>query len=53
MSYLLYLMICGVPNHPIGVFLALEMSFVILLVGMRVGLVWPAVAEASVEKGMQ
>ncbi|WP_444922377.1 hypothetical protein ACJJID_08725 [Microbulbifer sp. CnH-101-G] len=53
MSYLFYLMIRGVPNHPIGVFLALEMSFVLLLVATRAGLVWPAVAEAPVEKGMQ
>ncbi|MCO1335992.1 hypothetical protein MO867_16805 [Microbulbifer sp. OS29] len=53
MSYLLYLMIRGVSNHPIGVFLALETSFVIQLVGVRVGLVWPAVAEASVEMSMQ
>ncbi|QFT55153.1 hypothetical protein [Microbulbifer sp. THAF38] len=53
MSYLFYLMIRGVPNHPIGVFLALEMSFVLLLVVTRAGLVWPAVTEAPVEKGMQ
>ncbi|SDZ79675.1 hypothetical protein [Microbulbifer marinus] len=43
--YLIYLMIQGVPDHPIGVFLALEMSFVILLVVIRAGLVWPAAAE--------
>ncbi|WP_444931325.1 hypothetical protein ACJJIF_05965 [Microbulbifer sp. SSSA002] len=53
MSYLLYLMIRGVPNHPIGVFLALEMSFVILLAGIRAGLVWPAVVEVPVERGRQ
>ncbi|WP_444946626.1 hypothetical protein ACJJIP_08275 [Microbulbifer sp. VTAC004] len=53
MCYLFYLMIRGVPNHPIGVFLALEMSFVLLLVATRAGLVWPAVTEASVGKGMQ
>ncbi|AOS97847.1 hypothetical protein AUP74_02445 [Microbulbifer aggregans] len=40
--YLTYLMIQGVPNHPIGVFLALETSFVILLVSLRAGLKWPA-----------
>ncbi|WP_444936050.1 hypothetical protein ACJJIW_18790 [Microbulbifer sp. JMSA004] len=51
MSYLLYLMIRGVPNHPIGTFLALEMSFVMLLVGTRAGMVWPAVvAQVEVEK---
>lgn len=43
--YLIYLLIQGVPDHPIGVFLALEMSFVILLVAIRAGLVWPAAAE--------
>ncbi|BBM03224.1 hypothetical protein [Microbulbifer sp. GL-2] len=53
MGYLLYLMIRGVPNHPIGVFLALEVSFVLLLVATRAGLVWPAVAEAPVEVDMQ
>lgn len=53
MGYLLYLMIRGVPNHPIGVFLALEVSFVLLLVATRAGLVWPAVAETPVEKDMQ
>ncbi|GAB2877209.1 hypothetical protein ACCI51_19080 [Microbulbifer echini] len=52
-SYLLYLMIRGVPNHPIGIFLALEMSFVLLLVGTRAGLVWPAVARVPVEMDMQ
>ncbi|WP_193164112.1 hypothetical protein [Microbulbifer hainanensis] len=43
--YLIYLMIQGVPDHPIGVFLALEMSLVILLVALRAGLVWPAAGE--------
>ncbi|WP_237064848.1 hypothetical protein [Microbulbifer guangxiensis] len=42
MLYLIYLIIQGVPDHPIGVFLALEMSFVILLVSLRAGLKWPA-----------
>lgn len=45
MLYLIYLMIQGVPDHPIGVFLALEMSFVILLIAIRAGLVWPAASE--------
>ncbi|WGL17217.1 hypothetical protein PVT68_02690 [Microbulbifer bruguierae] len=45
MLYLIYLMIQGVPDHPIGVFLALEMSQVILLVAIRAGLVWPAAAD--------
>lgn len=45
MFYLIYLMIQGVPNHPIGVFLAMEMSFVILLLAIRSGLAWPASPE--------
>ncbi|WP_078085613.1 hypothetical protein [Microbulbifer mangrovi] len=45
MLYLIYLMIQGVPDHPIGVFLALEMSLVILLLGIRAGLVWPVEAN--------
>ena len=45
MLYLIYLMIQGVPDHPIGVFLALEMSLVILLVAIRAGLVWPVARE--------
>ncbi|WP_226704511.1 hypothetical protein [Microbulbifer elongatus] len=45
--YLIYLMIQGVPDHPIGVFLALEMSLVILLVAIRVGLKWPAAGDTS------
>lgn len=45
MLYLVYLLMQGVPGHPIGVFLALEMSYVILLVGIRAGLVWPVVGE--------
>ena len=45
MLYLIYLMIKDVPDHPIGVFLALEMSLVILLVAIRAGLVW-AVANS-------
>ncbi|AWF81646.1 hypothetical protein BTJ40_12870 [Microbulbifer sp. A4B17] len=48
-SYLFYLMIRGVPNHPIGIFLALEMSFVLLLLVTRNGLVWPVSAEPPVE----
>ncbi|SHE52852.1 hypothetical protein SAMN04487965_0086 [Microbulbifer donghaiensis] len=48
MLYLIYLLIQGVPGHPIGVFLALEMSFVILLVAIRAGMVWPARTETAV-----
>ncbi|MFI2810039.1 hypothetical protein [Microbulbifer sp. JSM ZJ756] len=49
-AYLVYLIIRGVPGHPIGIFLALEMSLVILLVSIRAGLVWPALADANIEK---
>ncbi|MBB5210509.1 hypothetical protein [Microbulbifer hydrolyticus] len=42
MTYLVYLLVRGVADHPIGVFLTLEMSLVILLAGIRAGLVWPA-----------
>ncbi|MEJ2419417.1 MAG: hypothetical protein P8Y45_21335 [Exilibacterium sp.] len=45
MVYLIYLLIRVVPDHPIGIFLALETSYVILLLGIRAGLVWPAIAE--------
>ncbi len=40
--YLAYLLNQGVPDHPIGAFLALVSSYVILLAAIRVGLVWPA-----------
>ena len=53
MVYLVYLLIRGVPGHPIGTFLALEMSFVILLVGIQAGLVWPAVTETSTDATKQ
>ncbi|MFC6635598.1 hypothetical protein [Microbulbifer taiwanensis] len=49
MAYLVYLLIRGVPGHPIGTFLALEMSYFILLVGIRAGLVWPAVTETPAD----
>lgn len=47
--YLIYLLIRSVPGHPIGTFLALEMSYVILLAGIRAGLAWPAVAETPAD----
>lgn len=49
MTYLIYLLTRGVPGHPIGIFLTLEISFVILLVGIRAGLVWPAVSRVSAD----
>ncbi|WP_231757241.1 hypothetical protein [Microbulbifer elongatus] len=39
--YLIYLMIAGVPDHPIGVFLTMKTSLLILLTALRCGLVWP------------
>ena len=42
MIYFAYLFNRGVPDHPIGVFLASVASFVILLCGIRLGLTWPA-----------
>ncbi|MFK8030488.1 MAG: hypothetical protein AB8G18_09635 [Gammaproteobacteria bacterium] len=45
--YLVYLMLSEVaPNHPIGIFTALVSSYVVLLVALRMGLVWPAVVDS-------
>lgn len=43
--YLGYLLHRGVPDHPIGVFLALASSHGILLGAIALGLTWPAVAS--------
>ncbi|MEO0575016.1 MAG: hypothetical protein AAF004_06095 [Pseudomonadota bacterium] len=43
--YFSYLLHKGVPNHPIGMFLALLASYLIVLISIRMGLVWPAVAD--------
>ena len=40
--YFGYLLNRGVPDHPIGVFLALVSSYVLLLGAIRLGLTWPA-----------
>jgi len=40
--YLAYLMSTDIPNHPIGLFLALVSSQGLLLCAIRFGLVWPA-----------
>lgn len=45
--YLAYLLIHGVPDHPIGLFLALVSSYVLVLGAIRVGLVWPAMDTGS------
>ncbi len=47
MIYFAYLLQRGVPGHPIGVFVALETSYVILLGVIRVGLVWPATGSLT------
>ncbi len=41
--YLLHLLVHGVPDHPIGFFVALVLSVLVLLIAIRMGLVWPAV----------
>ena len=44
--YLAYLLLGqSVPNHPIGMFVAMVSSYIILLVAIRIGLVWPAVGD--------
>lgn len=41
--YLIYLLLGqAVPDHPIGPFVALVSSYIILLAAIRLGLVWPA-----------
>lgn len=42
--YLAYLLLSqGAPDHPIGPFVGLVSSYIILLAAIRLGLVWPAV----------
>lgn len=41
LTYLGYLLWKGVPDHPVGMFLAMVASHVVLLGATRVGLVWP------------
>lgn len=48
--YLAYLLHRGVPDHPIGFFLAFASSQVILLGAIRAGFTWPAV-EAKAASG--
>lgn len=41
--YFVYLMLTqGAPDHPIGPFVAMVSSYIILLIAIRLGLVWPA-----------
>ena len=37
-----WLLVRGVPEHPIGLFLAVVASDIVLLGAIRIGLVWPA-----------
>ncbi len=41
-GYFAYLFSRGVPDHPIGLFLASAASHVLILAGIRLGLTWPA-----------
>ncbi|MEO0424275.1 MAG: hypothetical protein AAF184_18190 [Pseudomonadota bacterium] len=43
--YLIYLMTTDLPEHPVGLFLALVVCHLVLLAGIRAGLVWPARSE--------
>ena len=46
--YIGYLLYRGVvPDHPIGIFLALVSSYVLLLGAIRAGLTWPATGADS------
>ena len=40
--YLVHLLRQGVPEHPIGIFLAMVSSYLVLLSAIRAGLVWPS-----------
>ena len=40
--YLIYLLLRGVPGHPLASFSAIVATFLLLLVATRSGLVWPA-----------
>lgn len=42
LAYLAYLLWTEVPNHPIGLFLAMVTCYVVLLGATRFGLVWPS-----------
>lgn len=43
-TYIAYLLARGVPDHPIGFFLALVAGHLVVLGSIRVGLRWPAIA---------
>lgn len=42
LAYLAYLLWAEVPDHPIGLFLAMVTCYVVLLGATRFGLVWPS-----------
>lgn len=41
LSYLLYLLVVGVPDHPVGLFTALVLCEWLVLAAVRLGLEWP------------
>lgn len=41
-AYFAYLLAKGVPGHPIGIFLSLVLSQILILSGLLLGLVWPS-----------
>ncbi len=49
LAYLLYLLVIGIPGHPVGLFTALVVSEWLVLVAVRLGLVWPCPAPRKVQ----
>ena len=47
--YLVYLLLRGVPGHPVGLFTGIVACNVTLLAATRAGLVWPA-PKATIDK---
>lgn len=46
-TYLAFLLAKGIPGHPIGIFLTLVMSQIVLLSAIAAGLVWPVVDQTA------
>ncbi|KAA9129645.1 hypothetical protein F3N42_14875 [Marinihelvus fidelis] len=42
LAYLLFLLVTGVPGHPVGLFTSLVVCEFLVLVAVRAGLRWPA-----------
>ena len=52
--YFVYLLVSqGAPDHPIGPFVAMVSSYLILLGAIRLGLVWPAAMATVAAVGSQ